>query len=82
MGLYIHPALRVEEEGVSANLPRNASWSFAQSKLRKGERLAAMANRPHGRVALLVQDQPDFDHAQAAGGDFYIIDDALASQAV
>jgi hypothetical protein len=71
----------VEDQGILSDIPRSASWSIAQEKLRQGEHLVAVANRPHGRVALLVQSQSDFDHVQTVGGKFYIIDSDLARQA-
>jgi hypothetical protein len=81
MGLYIRPASLVKEQGTLTNIPPRSTWSFAQGKLQQGEHLVAVANRPHGSVALLVQGQPDFDHVQASGGEFYIVSSTLANKA-
>jgi len=79
MGLYIRPASLVQEKGKSISLP--TSWSEAHQQLADGQGFSAVARRQHGLVALLVQDQSDFDHVVSAGGDLYIIDEDLIRQA-
>lgn len=79
MGLYIRPASLVQEKGRKIPIP--ASWNEAQQQLSEGQGLSAVAKRPHGFVALLIQGQADFDHVVGSGGDIYIIDQELACQA-
>jgi len=82
MGLYIRPAFLVQEQGIDADLTPGAAWDHAQSKLRKGEHLVAIAYRQHGKVALLIEGESNFRHACSDSGTlFYIIDDNLARQA-
>ncbi|MFA5986348.1 MAG: hypothetical protein WC819_03305 [Parcubacteria group bacterium] len=79
MGLYIRPASLVQEKGKRISFP--ASWNEAQEQLSNGQGLSAVAERPHGLVALLIQSQADFDHVHHVGGDLYIINEDLVSRA-
>lgn len=80
MGLYIRPASNVENDGIRIDIP--ASFHEAEKQLRDAEHLAAIATRQHGKVALLIESQADFDHVLAAGCDgLYIIESYLAHTA-
>ncbi len=79
MGRYIHPATKVVENGRKIPLP--SSWQEAQEQLSGDQYLAAVADRSHGMVALLIAHEADLNHVRQAGGDIYIISADLASLA-
>lgn len=77
--MYIRPAEDVVTQGTRIETP--PTYAAATSKLRTGESLVAVAQRGHGKVALLIRGQHDFDHVCQAGGDLFIVPEALAKRA-
>jgi hypothetical protein len=58
MGLYIRPATLVEESGRRVSL--ESTWNATRTQLRPGEELSVVAQRAHGKVALLMKREGDF----------------------
>lgn len=58
MGAYIRPAEKVEREG--RKIPLGDTWEITREQLQAGEELAAVAERAHGKVALLINHDGDF----------------------
>lgn len=62
MGLYIRPASSVSGQGRKIDF--KPSKTETESQLQPGERLAVVAHRAHGDVALLIDSDGDFHAAR------------------